>query len=278
MSSTEISRKLRSNDFPRRGARRKSLSMQDTTSRKMLRIIDLIEDSETPVTADRMLTELGFSRSALYWQLKVLSESGFISSLSEAGFTLGPRIVELDYKIRERDPLLAAARPLMVELAQTERAVALLCRRYRDKVLCIHQERGEVTFRSNYRRGLARPLFRGAASRIILAHLKPATISRLFAEHPNEFRAAALGDEPAAVRAALRKLRRQGWDMTEGQVTAGVIGVAVPVFDSDGEVLGSLSLTLQAKDRSGAELKRIIERVSFCGAIIRNLINEEIST
>jgi DNA-binding IclR family transcriptional regulator len=244
----------------------------------MLRIIDLIEESEAPVTADRMLAELGFSRSALYRQLKVLSESGFISSLSDTGFTLGPRIVELDYKIRERDPLLAAARPLMVELAQTERAVALLCRRYRDKVLCIHQERGEVAFRSNYRRGLARPLFRGAASRIILANLKPAAFSRLLAEHPNEFQAAGLGDGPTAVRAALRKLRRQGWDMTEGQVTVGVMGVAVPVFDSNGEVLGSLSLTLQAKERSSAELKRIIERVCFCGAIIRNLIKDETLT
>ena len=245
----------------------------DTTPRKMLRIIDLIEESEGPVTAEQMLTELGFTRSTLYRHLKILSETGFVSSISETGFTLGPRIVELDYKIRSRDPLLAASRPLMVELAQTERGVALLCRRYQDRVLCIHQERGDVAFRSNYTRGLARPLFRGAASRIILANLKTATVDRLQSRNVEAFGAAGLGSTGAEVRASLRQLRKQGWDMTEGQVTPGVVGVAAPLFDARGEVLGSLSLTLPARERGDAEIRRLIDRICFCAGIIRNTVD-----
>jgi DNA-binding IclR family transcriptional regulator len=245
----------------------------DTTPRRMLRIIDLIEESDAPVPAERMLAELGFTRSTLYRHLKILTESGFVSSLSESGFTLGPRIVELDYKIRSRDPLLAAARPLMIELAQSERGVALLCRRYQDRVLCIHQERGDVPFRSNYTRGLPRPLFRGAASRIILAYLKPAQVARLQAEHEEDFEEAELGRDAAEVRASLRRLRRQGWDMTRGQVTAGVVGIAAPLFDGRGDILGSLSLTLQNRDRSDAEIQRLIDRILFSAAIIRNAID-----
>jgi DNA-binding IclR family transcriptional regulator len=245
----------------------------DTTPRKMLRIIDLIEESDGPVTAERMLAELGFTRSTLYRHLKILSETGFVASISDSGFTLGPRIVELDYKIRSRDPLLAASRPLMVELAQTERGVALLCRRYQDRVLCIHQERGDVAFRSNYTRGLARPLFRGAASRIILANLKGATIDRLQAKDADGFDTAGLGATGPEVRASLRRLRKQGWDVTEGQVTPGVVGVAAPLFDARGDVLGSLSLTLPARERSEAEMRRLIDRVCFCAGIIRNTID-----
>ncbi len=244
----------------------------DSTPRKMLRIIDLIEESDGPVTAEQMLAELGFTRSTLYRHLKILAETGFVSSISETGFTLGPRIVELDYKIRARDPLLAASRPLMIELAQSERGVALLCRRYRDRVLCIHQERGDVAFRSNYTRGLARPLFRGAASRIILANLKGATVDRLQAEQADAFEAAGLGASKAEVRTTLRQLRKQGWDMTEGQVTPGVVGIAAPLFDARGEVLGSLSLTLPARERGDTEMHRLIERVGFCAGIIRNTI------
>ena len=152
----------------------------ETTPQKMLRILDLIEESQDPVTTEIMLEQLGFTRSTLYRYLKNLTESGLISSIPETGFTFGPRITELDYQMRQRDPLISASRPVMAELAKSERGVALLCRRYRDRVLCIHQEQGDISFRSNYERGLARTLFQGAASRIILAYLGSAIINRIF--------------------------------------------------------------------------------------------------
>jgi DNA-binding IclR family transcriptional regulator len=244
----------------------------ESTSRKMLRILDLLEESEEPVTAERMLHELGYTRSVLYRHLKILTESNLIASISDAGYTLGPRIVELDYKIRSRDPLLAAARPSMVELAERERGIALLCRRYNGLVLCIHQERGDPTFRSNFTRGLARPLFRGAASRIILAHMKPAAVSRLLADHQEAFSEGELGANQADAVATLRRLRKRGWDITAGQVTAGVIGIAAPVFDRRGEILGSLSLTLRNRERNEKEIQRLIERVRMCAAITTNAV------
>ena len=39
-------------------------------------------------------------------------------------------------------------------------------------------------------------------------------------------------------------MRRRGWDLTESQVTRGVTGIAAPVFDNRGRILGSLSLTI----------------------------------
>ena len=247
----------------------------DTTPRKMLRILDLIEDSPEPVSTDVMLEALGFTRSTLYRHLKILTETEMITSLPDSGFTLGPRIVELDYKMRQRDPLLAASQPLMIELAQSERGVALLCRRYKDRVLCIHQERGEVSFRSNYTRGLARPLFRGAASRVILAYLSGPTVMRLYADAPEAFAAAGLGTTQAEARTELRRIRAAGWDMTEAQVTPGVTGVAAPLLDCGGEVMGSLSLTLPARERSETERQRLGERIRFCAGVVRTILGQE---
>jgi DNA-binding IclR family transcriptional regulator len=247
----------------------------DTTPRKMLRILDLIEDSAGPVSTDAMLEQLVFTRSTLYRYLKILTETGLITSLPDAGFTLGPRIAELDYKMRQRDPLLAASQSLMVELAQSEQGVALLCRRYRDRVLCIHQERGKVAFRSNYTRGLARPLFRGAASRIILAHLNAATVNRLQAEFSQQFADCGLGATQPEVRATLSRIRRAGWDITEAQVTPGVMGVAAPLLDLRGDILGSLSLTIPVRERGEGEIRRLVERVRFCAAVVRTAIAQE---
>jgi DNA-binding IclR family transcriptional regulator len=247
----------------------------ETTPRKMLRILDLIEESYMPVTPDVLIAKLGFTRSTLYRHLKILTESGLISSIPEYGYTFGPRITELDYRMRQRDPLIRVSKSVMAELAGAERGVALLCRRYKDRILCIHQEQGATPFRSNYERGLARPLFRGATSRIVLAHLRQDHINRLQARFAEEFAAAGLGSSAAEVRESLRQMRKQGFDVTQGQVTPGVTGIAVPLFDVDHEVLGSLSLTIAKTALPEAEIERLVERLKFGAAIIRHALERD---
>ncbi len=164
--------------------------------------------------------------------------------------------------MRNRDPLIIASRPVMSELVAMIPGIALLCRRYRDAVLCVHQERGATSLVSTYERGLARPLFRGAASRIILAYLPPRVIERLHQQDR------ANGVSLASLRPELKEMRRRGWDLTESQVTRGVTGIAAPVFDNRGRVLGSLSLTIGRTKIPASEAARIAERVMFCARIV----------
>jgi DNA-binding IclR family transcriptional regulator len=229
---------------------------------RMLQVIDLIEANDRPVAPGDLMARLDLTRSTLYRYLKTLSETGLITSFPGAGFALGPRIAELDFRMRNRDPLIIASRPVMSELVAAIPGIALLCRRYRDTVLCVHQERGATSFVSTYERGLARPLFRGAASRIILAYLPPRVIERLHQQDK------ANGVSLAELRPELKEMRKRGWDLTESQVTRGVTGIAAPVFDSRGRILGSLSLTLGRTKIPASETERIAERVMFCARIV----------
>ena len=229
---------------------------------RMLQVVDVIEANDGPVMPDDLMVRLDLTRSTLYRYLKILSEAGLITSFPGVGFALGPRIAELDYRMRNLDPLIIASRPVMSELVAAIPGIALLCRRYRDTVLCVHQERGATTLVSTYERGLARPLFRGAASRIILAYLPPRVIERL---HQRD---KANGVSLAQLRPELREMRRRGWDLTDSQVTRGVTGVAAPVFDSRGRILGSLSLTIPRTKIPTSEAARIAERVMFCARIV----------
>jgi DNA-binding IclR family transcriptional regulator len=244
----------------------------DTTPGKMLRILDVLEDSPGHLTLDALHSRLGYTRSTLYRYLKVLVEAGLVASMPELGFTLGPRIAELDYRMRQQDPLIAAARPVMAGLAEAEGGIALLCRRYRDRVLCVHQERGQAGFRSHYERGLARPLHRGAAARVLLAALPAASINRLQAADTAGFAEAGLGRTAAEARDALRRIRQQGWDVTEGQATPGVTGIAVPLRDAGGDVAGSLSLTLAQPRPAAAALQRLVDQVRFCAGIVERAL------
>ncbi len=235
---------------------------------KMFGLLDLFDDGRAEWTPDAMADRLDLTRSTLYRYLKALTDAGLLTSLPGAGYTLGPRIAELDYRMRLGDPLIVAARPVMAELVADIPGIALLCRRYRDRVLCVHQERGGAPIRTNYERGRARPLLRGAASRIILANMPAAALRRLHAAAPRDFARAGLGEDLAAVRATLRDIRQQGHDVTAGDLTPGVTGVAAPIFDARGAVLGSLSVTLGEARAETARVAYVADRVDLCARIL----------
>ena len=89
----------------------------------MIVILDLFEGERLEWTLEDMQARLGYTRSTLYRYLKVLTDTGLLTSLPDVGYTLGPRIAELDYSMRERDPLISASRPVMAELVRICRAL-----------------------------------------------------------------------------------------------------------------------------------------------------------
>lgn len=242
---------------------------------KMIGLLDLFDGPSMEWLPDAMAARLDLPRSTLYRYLKVLTDAGLLTSLPGVGYMLGPRVAELDLRMRLSDPLVIASRPVMIELLQDVPGIALLCRRYRDRVLCVHQEQSVSTFRSHYERGRARPLVRGAASRIILAHMPQASIRRIYENDPASFAEAGLGEDLASVRVTLKAIRHLGYDVTQGDVTSGVTGIAAPVFDSRETILGSLGVTLGESQVPAQRLAAIADRLRLCARIVTTTISRE---
>ncbi len=240
---------------------------------KMISILDLFEGTEMEWAPEAMAERLELTRSTLYRYLKVLSDAGLLTSLPGVGFTLGPRIAELDFRMRHSDPLISASRPVMAEILSEVPGIALLCRRYRELVLCVHQETSPgIGFRSTYERGSARPMLRGAASRIILAHLPGPALRKLYEAAPKDFVASGLGEDLLQARANMRAIRQRGVAITRGELSVGVTGVAAPIFDSKGVILGSLSVTIGQSDMLPERLTFAADRVSFGARIVSKAI------
>lgn len=235
---------------------------------KLLSILDLFDVEKSEWSFDEIHDRLGFSRSTLYRYLKVLMDAGLLSSFPGRGYTLGPRIIQMDYQIMASDPLIHAARPIMRELVASYSCVGLLCRRYRQAVLCVHQESSTKKIRSNYERGRTRPLLRGAASLVILAYLSHYQLGRMYEDAPEDFAEAELGTTLAEVRTKMRHIRQSGWYSTRGAVTPGVTGIAAPIFDAQHDITGSISLTFPEPDMSDERVATIGERVEFSARVI----------
>jgi len=150
---------------------------------------------------------------------------------------------------------------VMLDLIQyaANGSIILLCRRFRDRVLCVHQVLGRGPQEPvSYERGRPMPLFAGATSKIILANFSRRELKALFAAKAKEVAKAGLGRDWDAFAAELKALRRAGICISRGEVDRGRIGIAAPIFNADGAILGSLSFVLP---ESRAD-ERIIERLA----------------
>jgi DNA-binding IclR family transcriptional regulator len=118
----------------------------------------------------------------------------------------------------------------------------VLCRAFRDSVICVHQVlgRGPQPLVS-YERGRPMPLFRGATSTAILAWLNNRQLKRIYQEHAKKIAAAKLGTDWQSFRANMAAIRKAGFVVAWHQVDSGRAGIAAPILDSGGKVLGSLS-------------------------------------
>lgn len=213
---------------------------------KMLSLLDVFTPAAPVWPTEQLILYSGCSRSTCYRYIKVLQRAGFLTPVANGSYILGPRIIELDREIRMCDPIYTAGGPAMKRLAQKTGHSALLCMLFSDTVMCVREELSADAPEGLFSRGQKRPLFAGAASKVILANLPAHQLRGLFAKHRKTIAAAGLGADWESFRKTLRKIRQDGYCITAGEFTPGIAGIAAPLFNRAGKVLGSLGIAMSA--------------------------------
>jgi DNA-binding IclR family transcriptional regulator len=206
---------------------------------KMLAILDLFSLERSTWSSDDLLERSGHSRPTGYRYIKELCDAGLLRR-SEGGYSLGARVIELDYYIRQCDPLLNTCRPAMNRLARETGCDVLLASMYGSRILAIHQEPGSQTGPIAFGRGRPMPLFRGGGSKVILASLSSAKHKKLYEQHGSEIAKAGLGKTWAEFRARMLEIQRQGYVISMGELDPDAAGIAVSV--SSGQLLDASAL------------------------------------
>lgn len=213
-------------------------------------------------TVEEAAVAMRVSTSSAYRYFASLTEAGLLTTVASGRYTLGPAIIQYDYQIQLTDPLLRVAKPVMsaIQRLAPPGSMVLLCRLFREQVLCMHQvSDAPATAGISYERGRPMPLFRGATSTIILAHLSSRELRRLYNLQTSNIGAAGLGNTWEAFRTALSRLRKAGHAVTRAAVDPGRMGVAAPILDEGRRVLGSLSYVIPvSEDGSAVRLASIV--------------------
>jgi DNA-binding IclR family transcriptional regulator len=211
-------------------------------------------------TVEEAACILGVSDSSAYRYFAVLTEAGLLTQGAHGLYVLGPAIIQYDRQIQLTDPLLQAAKPIMMRLLQfaPPHTTVLLCRLFRQTVLCLHEIVDTPgTTRVSYQRGRPMPLFRGATSKIMLPYLPARELRRVYDADPAS--AAMIGASWDEFRTNITKMRKVGYAVTHAEIDPACIGIGVAILDDNRRAIGSLSYVIpESEERAIVRLVPLV--------------------
>lgn len=247
----------------------------ESSLERVLSVLSVFNEDRLEWSFDDMMAELGYSRPTLYRYIRTLKDAGFLIALPGARFTLGPKVVELDYLMRKSDPLILRGAPALRELSESWPCTALLVRWYGSRLLCVASECSVGDPITSYPRGRPMPLARGAISRAILAFLPKRRQIPMVADNLAILSSIQQGQSVDEVLDSLRKVRRTGYAVAHGEVTKGVIGIAAPVFQDGAEPVAALCTTISASAIRPEQIKEIGEAVRAAAQNVSRALSDE---
>ena len=246
------------------------------TADRFLGTLQLFTAERPDWSVEEAAEHLQVSVSTIYRYFNIMCDAGFLDSMTRGRYVLGPAFIAFDRQIRLMDPMLQTAIPVMKRLVAHAggKGVALLCRRFRDRIMCVHQENASVLdVDISFERGRPLGMVRGAASKAILAHLPIRLLRSIYNDHAASIAEVGLGRSWEEFRLTLKGIRAAGFSVTRAELDADRVGIATPIF-VEGNVVGSVSMVLHAIDATNPFVANVSTLVQAAGREIDATILE----
>lgn len=239
----------------------------------MLSVLDLFSRDHTTMTAEQISDALTLTRTTCYRYTRELTQAGLL--VSHGGqFMLGPRIIELDYRMLGSDPLINAGGPVVSAMADAMGATGLLTASYDDHVVNVFAHTGSPRpLPLSFGRGTTMPMFRSSTSKVLLAMMSRGRLRRLWERHEHEPDCQAIGVDWKAFWRTLQEIRQRGYAASYGELNTELAGITAPVTFSGGEVAGCMSLIFLREDFDRFDVHLLGARLGVAAAdVSRRLI------
>lgn len=226
---------------------------------KLLSVLDLFGPATLRIDPDTIAERMGLSRATAYRYVKDLCDAGLLTRVDAGSYGLGPRVIELDWMMRQYDPILLAGRELMHELsAQT--GLAVFASVFMTGASSIPTSPNPpIPTTSPSGAGTRCRFSRGAIQGIdrLSEGPTPATpVRRTHGRRPGQ------PYDWASFAKATKKIRKDGYCLTHDELNLGLTGIAAPIIQPDiDEVIGSLSAVGSTQSFKLLRQETVIEMV-----------------
>jgi DNA-binding IclR family transcriptional regulator len=196
------------------------------------------------MTTKQLIDRTGFTRNRVMRLTGTLLHKGYLIHDEELGtYRPGPKIGLLNKEFEPRHGIALLARPILKQIAmKTGEFASMYIREGLERVVLVREE-GTQAVRYTVAEGQRLELHTGASGKVLLAYAPKEVLEALLSSSSLVRRTPQTITDPAELQRELEKIRRQGFAESTGERVADAGAVATPVFDSKGDLVGTLSIT-----------------------------------
>jgi DNA-binding IclR family transcriptional regulator len=235
----------------------------DDAIRSVERTLDLLEQlsRERPATLSSIASDVELPKSTVHRHLRTLERRGYLVS-SDEGYRLGLRLLGLGERARDQYSAyrLAAEKVRTLATETTERAQFIVEEHGRS--VYVHEQLGADAVKADTYPGKRVPIHASAAGLAILAAYSPERVERIVERNGLEALTAWTITDGETLNEELARTRERGYSINDQGVIEGLRAIGVSVTDSDGSVLGALSVSgpihRMSDDTIGEELSPLL--------------------
>lgn len=246
-----------------------------STLKKSLDILLLFSEDCPTLDVPTITKSLDIPPSTVYRYIDTLKDEGLIEEDTKPGrYRLGVKVLELAQIAKQQMDIIAMAYPVMEWLSdQTEETIVLATLR-EQRVTGIEKIDGRHNLRVSYERGRSQYLHAGASAKVIMAYLTDKERESIIKEVGLPELTENTITDPNRLEAELKKIRKNGFALSDGEVDPGVRAIAAPIFDGHNKVMASISIGGPIDRIKGKEKKRAIELIIKAGEKITRKVKK----
>ena len=233
---------------------------------KMLNVLNIFGPESLVINVDDIAKKLSLSRATAYRYVKELCDAGLLTRI-DTSYTLGPRIIELDWMMRQHDPLISHGREVMADLSKSTGLTVYMSVFYDGHIINTHIESDIKKYGYAFGRGRPLPIFKGAQSKVLVANQKTARLKKIFEEQitPDEDYNLTWKE----FNAEAKKIRKDGFCVTHDELNLGLTGIAAPIISKDSDdILGSIAFVGTTSAFELFRLDAVVERLKAATELI----------
>lgn len=201
-------------------------------------IFEAFDPEHTMLTLQEIGKRISLSKATTYRLVNCLHDLGYLVRLEDNRYCLSLKITRLSGMVRSTIGIREIARPMMLDIVKQTGETVTLNTVANNQRLCIEVFDTPSPLMSIVRPGEQTSLLHGATGKMLLACLPPSEFEQVW-------RATPPGKRPdrAKLEKDLALYRKQGFALTSSERVPGVTAISVPLYDVNGKVRYSLSIT-----------------------------------
>lgn len=239
---------------------------------KGLSIIETFDDGNPRLTASQAGERCGMTRTAARRYLLTLTHLGYVATDGKL-FWLTPRVLRLGQSYLESARLPRIVQPFLQRVTAGTQEIAYVSVMDGDDIVYIARNGTNRAMNTGFVLGSRVPAQVTAAGMLLLALRDPQGQEAWLANHELKAYTSYTVGSKDQLRTEFARIRALGWAFSEQQLELGYRGVAVPLIDRRGDLVGGLNVTMPINAETGDQaVARVLPVLQETARAMRNLI------